>query len=267
VSPTDPAGPLRLNCEERGEGRPIVILHGLLGSLANWRGIARTLSATWRVVSFDARNHGRSPHSALHDYPAMAEDVAGMIEAMTLGPVVVLGHSMGGKTAMRLALNRPDLVSGLLVVDMAPRAYPLEGGPVDVIAALRRIDLSSVNSREEVDRRLASEIPDAATRNFAMMNLYRSDQGFAWRCNLAGLARSTSDIAAPIESEGVFGGPARFIRGAWSRYVTESDEVRIRELFPAASIVTVAAAGHWLHVEAPASLVGEIQSFGRLLPR
>lgn len=190
-----------------------------------------------------------------------------MIESLGIGPVVVLGHSMGGKTAMQLALDRPDLVSGLLVVDMAPRAYSIEGGPADVVAALRRIDLRAVKSRDEVDSRLASEVPDAATRSFALMNLYRGDDGFAWRCNLAGLAGSRADIAAAIDSDRVFAGPGRFLRGAWSRYVTESDEMRIRELFPAATIVTIAAAGHWLHVEAPASLVGEIQNFGRRMGR
>jgi len=262
VSESEPGGTCTLNFEERGSGRPLVILHGLLGSLANWRGVARAMAGKFRVVSLDARNHGRSPHAAEHSYPAMAADVAAAIESLDLGASTVIGHSMGGKTAMTLALTRPDLVEQLAVLDIAPRAYPQSGGPDDVVRALADIDLSDVTDREEVEARLATSVLDAAMRAFLLMNLRRDgEDGFSWRCNLDALVRCEGEIAAEIESEHAYEGPTLFVRGAWSRYVTDSDETRIRRLFPAADILTLPEAGHWLHVEATEALVGCLARF------
>ena len=256
------AGAVVLHSEERGSGRPLVILHGLLGSIANWRGIARTLSESLRVVSLDARNHGRSEHAAAHGYAVMAADTAATMERLGLVPATVMGHSMGGKTAMTLALTRPELVERLIVLDMAPRTYRDAEGPAEVVHALAELDLAGLGSREDVDRALAERIHDAATRSFALMNLKRDPvRGFSWRCNLDVLARSLPDLAAGVESDGTYDGPVLFVRGAWSRYITDSDETRIRALFPAAEVVTLPEAGHWLHVEAPDALIATLSRF------
>jgi pimeloyl-ACP methyl ester carboxylesterase len=262
VSRPDTGGACTLNFEERGSGRPLVILHGLLGSLANWRGVARALAVRFRVVSLDARNHGRSPHTAVHGYPAMAADTAATIESLGLGPSTVIGHSMGGKTAMTLALMRPDLVERLVVLDIAPRAYLEAEGTADVVRALAEIDLSDVSGRGDVEARLATAVPDAGMRAFLMMNLRRQgEEGFSWRCNLETLVRCGREIAMEVESEEAYRGPALFVRGGWSRYVTGSDDARIRTLFPAADILTLPEAGHWLHVEAPEALVDCVARF------
>ncbi len=262
MSQPETGGACTLNFEERGSGRPLVILHGLLGSLANWRGVARALADRFRVVSLDARNHGRSPHAAEHSYAVMAADTAAAIEDLGLGPSTIIGHSMGGKTAMTLALTRPDLVERLVVLDIAPREYPETEGAVDVVRALAGLDLSSVSGRGEVEARLATVVADAGMRAFLLMNLRRDgEDSFSWRCNLEALVSCGREIAAAIQTEGAYGGPTLFVRGSWSRYVTGSDEARIRQLFPAADILTLPEAGHWLHVEASEALVDCIARF------
>jgi esterase len=184
-----------LNYREQGNGPALLILHGLFGSAANWGRIARELAADHRVIVADLRNHGASPHAPDTGYPAMAADVAALLERLSPdAPVTLLGHSMGGKTAMRFALEHPGRVARLLVVDIAPRAY--RGNQDDVAAALRRLDLDALPSRAAADARLAQWIPDPSLRAFLLTNLVQAEGRLRWRINLPVLADGLAEIEA-----------------------------------------------------------------------
>lgn len=235
--------------QEYGAGHPLVILHGLLGSLDNWHTLSTAFGKRFRVVAVDQRNHGRSPHSDEMTYGAMASDLLELFDRLALSSAFVLGHSMGGKAAMQFAIDHPDRVDKLIVVDIAPRAYP----PLhdEIFAALTSIDLRSTHSRQHVDQALAARIPDAAVRQCLMKNLSRdASGGFAWKANVPVLQNSYEEIARAIDSEKPFGKPALFVQSSRSGYVSESDHRDIRRLFPENEIVGINA-GHWIHAEAP----------------
>ncbi|MGI9436582.1 MAG: alpha/beta fold hydrolase, partial [Geminicoccaceae bacterium] len=199
-------------------GEPIVILHGLLGSGRNWTTIARQLGRSYRVVTLDLRNHGGSPWADEVTYEAMAGDVRAFVEHAGLGPVTLIGHSMGGKTAMHLALTASSLIRRLVVVDIAPVAYRQGFG--SYVEAMRAIDVEGLSSRGEIDQRLAGEVPEPAVRAFLLQNLARRDTGFAWRANLAALASGIPALTSfPNQGQSVFSSPALFLAGANSDYV------------------------------------------------
>ncbi len=236
-----------------GQGRPLVILHGLLGSGRNWLGPARKLNASGRrVVMADLRNHGRSPWGRPMTYPAMAEDVAELILRLDAGPVDLLGHSMGGKTAMNLALRRPELVARLVVVDIAPVAYGHRSF-ADHIGAMRALDLGSIRRRGDADTLMAGDVEDVGMRSFLLQNLGSDGQGgFRWRVDLDLLASALPDLVGwndPPEAT-PYEGPTLALRGALSPYVTGEGEAALRRLFPSARIESIPEAGHWPHVEA-----------------
>lgn len=237
---------------EGAAGPVVVILHGLLGSSANWRGIARKLGETHRVYSLDLRNHGASPHVDTMSYPAMADDVRAFLDDHAIDAATVVGHSMGGKTAMAFALDAPARVRRLVVVDIAPTVSHHDHGPT--LAAMASLDLHRVARRADAEAMLAASIPDAAMRMFVLQNLASSETGFAWRINLAGIATSMPALLDfPVDPAArPYPGPARFLRGADSDYVGPGDETAIRALFPRAEIVTIEGAGHWVHAEQPA---------------
>jgi len=232
-------------------GSPVVILHGLLGSSSNWRSVARRLAERHRVFALDLPNHGESPHVDSMGYPAMAADVAAFLDEQHLACATLIGHSMGGKTAMRLALDRPERVERLVVVDIAPTVSHHDHLPwLDAMAAL---DLGRVERRADADRLLAQAIGDAAMRQFLLQNLVSTPHGFDWRVNLAAIASSLPALLDfPLDAgTRAFDGPALFLRGAQSDYVLQKDEAAIRVLFPRADIVTIEDAGHWVHAEQP----------------
>jgi len=198
----------------------------------------------------DLRNHGRSPHSPEMSYPAMAGDVAELLAAQGLTAADVLGHSLGGKVAMQLALTRPGLVQKLIVADMAPRAYP----PLhlEILAALQALDVGSFTSRPEIEAVLAGAVPSQRLRRFLLKNLARNAGGtFEWRMNVTALADSYPHLLAAVTGPQPYAGPALFIRGGRSEYVQPADEPLILELFPRAEFRTIANAGHWVHTDAP----------------
>jgi esterase len=235
--------------QEYGTGHPLIILHGLLGSLDNWHTLSTAFGKRFRVIAVDQRNHGRSPHSDEMTYKAMAADLVELLDRLALPSAFVLGHSMGGKTAMQLALDSPDRVDKLIVVDIAPRAYPHLH---DVIfEALSYVDLSQMQSRQHVDNALAARIPDTAVRQFLLKNLARTDSGgFRWKVNVPVLQNSYGEIAREIDSAKPFTKPALFVQSSRSSYVRESDSADIHRIFPKATIESVDA-GHWIHAEAP----------------
>ena len=251
---------LELAYTETGEGPPLVILHGLFGSSRNWASIARRLGETHRVFAVDLRNHGASPWAETMDYGEMAEDVRAFLARHGLAGATVMGHSMGGKTAMRLALDHGLDVGRLIVVDIAPVTYTHTHGPI--VAALRAVDLTAAGRRADVDRQLQVAIPDADLRSFLIHNLVSEDGWLHWRINLAALAANMNNlIGFPEDLAGLtYGGPAHFLRGAASDYVQESYHARIRELFPKAEIDSVPEAGHWVHAEQPVVFLERVRS-------
>lgn len=230
---------------------PMVILHGLLGSSSNWRSIARRLAERHRVFTLDLPNHGESPHVDTMSYPAMAEDVRDFLDHQDIDAATLIGHSMGGKTAMRLALDAPQRVERLVVVDIAPTRSRHDHLPW--LRAMARLDLSRVSRRSDAESLLEMAIPDAAMRSFLLQNLASTANGFAWRINLEAIQNSLPallDFPVPTPAR-PFAGPALFLRGAQSDYVSAKDEARIRALFPRAEIITIEGAGHWVHAEQP----------------
>jgi esterase len=236
----------------------LLIAHGLFGSARNWGAVAKRLSAGRDVVVADMRNHGESPHLAEHGYADLAADLAEVIGGLR-GPVDVLGHSMGGKAAMMLALTRPRLVRRLVVADIAPVAYGHDN--TQHITAMRGLDLRGLTTRGEADRRLAVAVPDAALRAFFLQSLDLKAGPPRWRLNFAALEAAMPQIVGWPDVTGVFPGPALFLSGALSPYVLPEHRDRIKALFPKAHFARLANAGHWLHADQPRAFEGAVTVF------
>ena len=241
---------MQLHFKEYGQGKVVVLLHGLLGSLDNWHTVAQRLGEQFHVFALDQRNHGLSPHASDMDYPLMAGDVNEFFEAHGIKSAFVIGHSMGGKTAMQFALQHPEKVDKLLVEDMAPRVYTPSHDKI--FAALLALDLSRYKTRQEIEDALAAEIPSLTLRRFLLKNLARNpDNSMFWKINLRGLAENYSHLGKPISGPHSYSKAVLFIRGGKSNYLTPADEPLIRELFPQAQIETIAEAAHWVHGDKP----------------
>ncbi len=251
---------MELNYKSFGEGYPIIILHGLFGTLDNWQTIAKKLAEKYSVYIIDQRNHGRSPHDDAFDYGVMADDLQAFMESNWIYEAHIIGHSMGGKTAMQFALNYPDLVNQLVVVDIAPKAY--EGGHQTIFEALLSLDLTKITSRKEADELLQPKIKEFGVRQFLLKNLTRQKAGgFKWKMNLPIIYQNYEHILSAIESEDAFDHPTLFIRGGTSDYVKAEDMAPIKTLFPSAELATVAKAGHWVHAVAPDTLLELVVDF------
>lgn len=252
---------------DQGQGQPLVILHGLFGTLDNWQTLARrwATEAGLRVVSVDLRNHGRSFHSPEHSYSLMVEDVLALFDHLQLGPdTTLLGHSMGGKVAMCLALDHPERLARLIVVDIAPRFSDMRHQD-DILAGLHAVDLTAISNRQEADAALAPHVRNLGTRQFLLKNLYRKeDNSFAWRINLDVLAAQLPAIGEATESPTPFLKPALFIRGGNSDYISTEDKLYdIPTLFPNSEVATVVDAGHWVHAEKPEEIFQLVRAFAQ----
>lgn len=241
-----------------GAHPPLLIAHGLFGSARNWGMIAKKLSADRQVIAVDMRNHGDSPWSPEHGYAAMAGDLAATIEAHG-GRAAVLGHSMGGKAAMMLALTRPDLVERLIVVDVAPVAYSHD--QMENITAMRAVDLASVQRRSDAEAGLATHVEDPALRAFFLQNLRLAPEGASWRINLDALADEMPVILGFPEAATTYAGPALFLTGGASGYVRPANWPGIAALFPAARQRVLPGVGHWVHAEAPGPFLAVVTEF------
>lgn len=243
-----------------GEGAPLLILHGLFGSSTNWRSVARRLSAEQRVISADLRNHGASPWADAMDYESMAGDVARLIERQGLRRPSLIGHSMGGKVAMVLALLRPELIDRLIVVDIAPVQY---ADRLSVFAeAMRTVDATHAASREEVRQRLAGALPDAAgVVPFLMQNLVARNAHFDWRINLPAISAAMPALSAfPPQLRALrFERPVQVIAGGRSDYVQRREGAEFAPMFPRAQIEFIDTAGHWVHADQPEAFVAAAQ--------
>ena len=250
---------------DQGQGRPLVILHGLFGTLDNWQTLARrwATETDLRVISVDLRNHGRSFHSPEHTYALMAQDVLELFDYLQLDPdTTIMGHSMGGKVAMRFALDHPARLAKLIVVDIAPRFSDMAHQD-DIVAGLQSVDFTTCTNRQEADAALAKYVPNFGTRQFLLKNLYRKeDNTFGWRINLQVLAAQLAAIGEETIGSAPFMKPALFIRGGKSDYITAEDKLTsIPALFPNSQVATVVDAGHWLHAEKPDEVFEMVKTF------
>lgn len=251
---------MKLHYKSAGTGESVVILHGLFGMLDNWQTFAGKLSESYHVLTPDLRNHGRSPHSEEFNYEVMADDILEFIREHDLAKPTLMGHSLGGKVIMQLALSEPEACSRLIVVDMAPRAYP--PGHDKIIEALQSVQPETTESRKDVEEQLMARLDDRNVVLFLMKNLGRTeDGGLTWRMNLPVLAREYETTISGIESENTWNGPALFVRGGRSSYIRDEDMDHITALFPKAELITIPDAGHWVHADAMDALLDETHAF------
>lgn len=245
--------PLHLNSRRfSATGKPLIILHGLFGSLNNWNWQSRELARDFAVTALDLRNHGGSPHRADMDYASMAADVLAYLDANGIDSCYLLGHSMGGKVGMQLALTHPHRVERLLVADIAPVDYTRQrGAHENVFDGLEAIDLNRLESRAEADRVLAEYVEEEPLRQFLLANLTRNDAGeFQWRFNLAALKRNYNKLRQK-PGAGEFDKPVLFVKGADSHYIGEEHRETILSRFPQAQVKVIMGAGHWVHADKP----------------
>ncbi len=246
---------VELNHRITGEGKPLILLHGLFGSLENLGGIARRLQDEWQIHALDERNHGSSPHTDTMDYPSMAEDVLAYMDAQGLDKASILGHSMGGKVAMQVALMAPERVEKVIVADISPVSYKPHHDVI--LEGLRSLDLTNVRTRQDADRLLAEFVETPGVRQFLLKNLERvpgdeqSADGpmFRWRLNLPVIDACYANLAKAPEGDGPFNGPVLFLKGAESAYIQEKHRDQIMRLFPSAELRIIQDTGHWLHAE------------------
>ncbi|WP_298498339.1 alpha/beta fold hydrolase [uncultured Algibacter sp.] len=244
-----------------GEGRPFVILHGFLGMSDNWKTLGNQFSEQgFQVHLVDQRNHGRSFHDAEFNYEVLSEDLKNYCEKNNLTDIVLLGHSMGGKTAMLFATENPELVSKLIVADISPRFYPVHHD--GILNGLSALNFNEIKSRGEADKILSSYVSDLGTRMFLLKNLYWVEKGqLGLRINLEVLKNEVGEVGESLPSYLTFDKDTLFLRGDRSEYIGVGDERVIANHFPKAEIVTISNAGHWLHAENPKDFYAAVINF------
>lgn len=241
-----------------GEGPPVVLLHGLFGQARNFGAVQRRVAGARRVIALDLRNHGASPHAAGMSYAAMAADVVETLGAMGALPCALIGHSMGGKVAMAVALTRPEAVARLMVADIAPVPSPPRFAPI--IAAMRGMALHEGMTRAEADAALVGAVPEAGMRGFLLQNM-RFGGVPAWKVGLEEIEAGLGDILGWPEFGAVYDGPTLFLGGARSDYILPEHRPVIRGLFPNARMAVLRDAGHWLHADNPEGFIGVVEAF------
>ena len=253
----------------RGE-HTIVILHGLYGSSDNWVTIAKKLQENFRVILPDQRNHGRSFHHSEHTYNAMASDLLELLQQLRINKICLAGHSMGGKCAMKFAMNYPEMVETLAVIDIAPKKYVFDNTSLNnhpyIINTLISTNISGLSERNEIDAVLEKQIPDKALRSFLMKNIRRNKGNeFYWQLNLEALKNNFDEISdgfSHIEADNdAITLPALFIKGEKSDYITSGDYPVIKHFFPNSEMITISETGHWLHAEKPDYLAEILTGF------
>lgn len=252
---------MQLNFKAYGDpdNEPLVILHGLLGSLDNWHTLASRLGRAYRVFTVDQRNHGRSPHADAFNYEVMSEDIVDWMEEQGLQEATLIGHSMGAKTAMQATLNHPERVSRLVSVDMAPFSYP--SGHDRLFKALDDLDLDTISSRKEADEALAQWIDEFSIRQFLLKNLIHSNGRYTWKMNLQAIRRNYDRVLEPVTADAPSTHPALFIRAGRSGYIDQDALPDIREYFARARLETILDAGHWIHAEKPDAFLQTVERF------
>jgi len=247
---------MKLFFREYGDGTPLIILHGLLGSSDNWLTQAKLLSSHYKIYTVDQRNHGQSPHDNEFDYANMVDDLREFLDDRGLEAPVIMGHSMGGKTAMNFALAHPERVSRLVVVDIAPRPYNLEH--YKLVNAMVELPLATLKSRQDADDALAQKVSEPDVRQFLLKNLQRTAEGgFSWKVNLPIIQGQLGNVGVDLLTDGHFDKPTLFIRGLRSAYIKDTDWAGILVRFPAAVLETLDT-GHWVQAEKPQEFVNAL---------
>ena len=255
---------MKLHFHESGQGEPLILLHGLLGSHRNWLPLAEKFSVHFRVFALDHRNHGASPHADEFDYDAMVADVVEFMRGQKILRANFIGHSMGGKAAMRLAQLHPTAVQRLVVADMSVHEYPARYAAM--LDAMLALDLTQFTQRNEIDTAIEPVVASKTMRQFLLKNVGRAAAGnLFWKPNLAAIRKNYDRIRGALPTAGQFDGPTLFIRGAKSDYVRASDLDLIRATFPRAELKTIEDAGHWVHSEAPTQFYELARKFLRSL--
>ena len=250
---------MKLHFKKQGEGKPLVILHGLFGSSDNWQTHANRLADYFTVYLVDQRNHGHSPWSDEFSYELMSADLKELIDYEGLEEFILIGHSMGGKTAMAFAQKYPDYLEKLIVVDIGVKQYPMHHETI--LAGLNAIDLSVIKTRGAAQKAIAPYIDDLAVRQFLLKNLYWKEKGvLGWRINIPVLEAKMPNILEQLAQEESFV-PTLFMRGGRSNYILDEDFDVISEYFPDSEIHTIEEAGHWIHAEAPKEFMDEVLGF------
>lgn len=252
---------MKLHYRKYGQGQPLIILHGLFGQSDNWNSLAKQFGEQeFEVYAADQRNHGLSPHSDVWNYQAMSDDLQELISDHHLSDVILLGHSMGGKTVMKYTLQHPAAVDKLIVADIAPRYYPLHHQ--DVLLALKAVDFKVVKTRREAEAVLSEYISDFGTKQFLLKNIYWKEDGMLdWRFNLKVIEANMENVGEALTADESCDVPTLFIRGERSGYVTENDLNEIHDLFPRSMMETIAGAGHWVHAEKPKEFFESVMNF------
>ncbi|HLG03559.1 MAG TPA: alpha/beta fold hydrolase [Bacteroidia bacterium] len=254
---------MKLFFRKSGDGQPLFILHGLFGSSDNWAGLAKQWSQYFTVYTVDLRNHGQSPHSEEWNYSVMAEDLMELIAAENLRGVNLLGHSMGGKAAMRLALDFQQALSKLIVSDIGTKKYPDNNR--NVVDALLKVQPEKLTSRKEAEAILSANLQDPGTVQFLLKNLYWketvSGKQLGWRFNLGAISKNLEAVGEATNSPAPCEVDTLFIRGERSDYITAADEQEIKRVFPHSKIVTVPNAGHWVHADNPQGMFNAVMEF------
>ncbi|MDH5608088.1 MAG: alpha/beta fold hydrolase [Cyclobacteriaceae bacterium] len=251
---------MNLHFRAMGSGDPLIILHGLFGSADNWQTIGKQFSQYFKVYLVDQRNHGLSPHADEFTYQAMAGDLLELMDQEGLERAGIMGHSMGGKTAMKFAATHGNRVEKLVVVDISPKYYPPHHQKI--FAGFHAADIATLTSRSEADERIAREIREVGVRQFLLKNLTRNEQGkFSWKMNLHVIEEKIGEVGKGLEENERFDGKTLFLAGEKSGYITTDDREGILAHFPNAAIDTIENAGHWIHAEQPERLMEKVLTF------
>ena len=250
---------MKLFFRQAGQGQPLIILHGLFGSSDNWYSLSKIFAERFTVYTVDQRNHGQSPHSDDFNYKLLAEDLEEFLVEHSIVNPIVIGHSMGGKTAMNLAIKNPSSIEKLIVVDIVPKPYPVHHD--QILEGLSAIPLLSIQSRNEAEAILAEYVDQADVRQFLLKNLSRNSEGkFKWKINLASIENHIEEIGAGMQYAGKFNKSTLFIMGAKSNYFKPGDDELINQLFPSAEIKTLNTS-HWVQAEDPKGFAEMVLSF------
>lgn len=240
---------MKLFFRQSGQGPALIILHGLFGSSDNWYTLAKTFAQKFTVYVVDQRNHGQSPQSDDFNYTLLTEDLHELITAENIQQPILLGHSMGGKTAMNFAVRYPQLLSNLIVVDIVPKSYPVHHDAI--LEGLKKVQLDTLTSRTEADKILAAYVPEMDVRQFLLKNLARtSGGGFEWKINVNSIDQNIEAMGEDLVFPGMYTGPALFVKGARSSYYAPGDEDRIKKIFLKATFASLDT-GHWVQAERP----------------
>ena len=250
---------MQLHYRKLGEGKPLFILHGLFGSSDNWQTLGKKFAETYTVYFVDQRNHGHSPHSDEFNYDVLAEDFYELVQRLGLKSINIIGHSMGGKTAIAFAAKYPELIDKMVVADIGHKQYPMHHD--QILKGLNAINLSEIKTRGAADKKLNEYIPELGVRQFLLKNLYWVEKGqLGWRINIPVLTREITNIIAEIPFDTI-DTTTLFVRGGKSNYILESDYPSIGQKFPNSTIYSIEESGHWIHAEAPAEFYKAVIDF------